>query len=231
MLQKEAGLSRVFAVGAPYANTNEAFRISTLDSLMAFNPPRVFELYTRYASPPPGVFMREATSLPPDPVLDRMNVSFISVRNAFPWALAAARDRNYRLRFDDGYVSLFERATRPRFWFSSEFLVLPKEAGLEAVGVAGTDEVILQANPGFDSIPGPVDAPPVTVEAYHRNSATLLVDAPRPGLLYASESFLDGWTGSVNGSPAPILPANYAFRAVVVPQGRSRVEFRYWPRG
>ena len=231
VLQKEAGSSRVFAVGAPYANTNEAFSISTLDSLMAFNPPRVFELYKRYASPPPGVFMREAASLPPEPVLDRMNVSFIGARNAFPWALTAARDRNYRLRFDDGYVSLFERATRPRFWFSSEFLVLPREAGLEAVGVAGTHEVILEAYPGFDSISSPLDDPPVTVEAYHRNSARLVVDAPRQGLLYASESFFDGWTASVNGLPAPILPANYAFRAVVVPQGRSRVEFSYWPPG
>ena len=185
----------------------------------------------RYASPPPGVFMREATSLPPEPVLDRMNVSFIGARNAFPWALTAARDRNYRLRFDDGYVSLFERATRPRFWFSSEFRVLSKEAALEAVGVAGTDEVILEAHPGFDAISSPLDDHPVTVEAYHRNSTTLVVDAPRQGLLYASESFFDGWTASVNGSPTPILPANYAFRAVVVPQGRSRVEFSYWPPG
>ena len=214
LLQTEAGSSRVFAVGAPYANTNEAFRISTLDSLMAFNPPRMFELYSRYASPPPGIFMREAASLPPDPVLDRMNVSFIGARNAFPWALTAARDRNYRLRFDDGYVSLFERATRPRFWFSSEFVVLPREAGLEAVGVAGTREVILEAYPGFDSISSPLDDPPVTVEAYHRNAATLLVDAPRPGLLYASESFFDGWTASVNGAPAPIL------RQLRVPRGR-----------
>ena len=54
LLQTEAGSSRVFAVGAPYANTNEAFRISTLDSLMAFNPPRMFELYSRYAEPTAG---------------------------------------------------------------------------------------------------------------------------------------------------------------------------------
>ena len=67
--------------------------------------------------------------------------------------------------------------------------------------------------------------------SYRLNGFTLAVDAPRPGLVYASESVFDGWSATVNGSPAPILPANYAFRAVAVPAGQVRVEFRYWPPG
>ena len=69
------------------------------------------------------------------------------------------------------------------------------------------------------------------VDAYHRNSVTLIVDAPRPGLVYAAESYFDGWTATINGSPVKIMPANYAFRAVEVPAGRSRIEFHYWPPG
>ena len=34
----------------------------------------------------------------------------------------------------------------------------------------------------------------------------------------------------VNGQPAPILSANYLFRGVLVPAGKSMVEFRYEPR-
>jgi uncharacterized membrane protein YfhO len=71
----------------------------------------------------------------------------------------------------------------------------------------------------------------VHVEAYHLNSVSLTVDAPRPGLVYAAESYFAGWTATVNGQPARILPANYAFRAVEVPAGPSRIEFHYWPPG
>ena len=138
---------------------------------------------------------------------------------AFDSMTATSRCSNARRARDSG--------SRVSLWFCRG------RAGLEAVGVAGTREVILEAYPGFDSISSPLDDPPVTGRGvHHRNAATLLVDAPRPGLLYASESFFDGWTASVNGAPAPILPANYAFRAVVVPQGRSRVEFKgLRPRG
>lgn len=36
---------------------------------------------------------------------------------------------------------------------------------------------------------------------------------------------------TLNDAPAAILPATYAFRAVAVPAGRSRIVFTYWPPG
>jgi len=39
-----------------------------------------------------------------------------------------------------------------------------------------------------------------------------------------------GWEATVDGTPTPILRANYAFRAVRVPAGTSIVEFQYRPR-
>ena len=231
MLRTEARGTRVFAVGAPTANTNEGFGVPILDSLMAFNPPRIFELYARYAKPPGGVFIREATVLPPEPVLDRAGVSFISVRDVFPAMIGAARERHYRSRFGDGYVSIFERPAPSRFAFSSEFRVMPREDALEAIGTAAPREVILESQPGVAASANAANDPTVIVETYGRNSATLIIDAPRPGLLYASESFFDGWRATLNGTAAPILPANYAFRAVAVPAGRSRVVFTYWPPG
>ncbi len=55
--------------------------------------------------------------------------------------------------------------------------------------------------------------------------------APRPGLVYCSESYFPGWAARVNGNPAKILAANYAFRAVAVPSGPVEVDMSYWPRG
>lgn len=78
---------------------------------------------------------------------------------------------------------------------------------------------------------GQAGDPKVRVESARRNSLTLVVDAPRAGLVYVADSFAGGWSAMVNGIERPILPANYAFRAVAVQPGRNRVEMRYWPPG
>jgi uncharacterized membrane protein YfhO len=43
--------------------------------------------------------------------------------------------------------------------------------------------------------------------------------------------YYPGWTGTVDGRPAPVLPANLAFRAVALEPGRHVVEFCYEPPG
>ena len=102
---------------------------------------------------------------------------------------------------------------------------------LKAIADAPPGEILVERNPGFASTANAPGDPEVRVDAYRRNSIALSVNASRPGLVYASESFFDGWTATVNGKPARILAANYAFRAVEVGAGASRIEFRYWPPG
>jgi hypothetical protein len=230
-LQTEAGTGRVFSVNAPVANTNEPFGVATLDSLMPFNPPRVYELYRRYAGSPPTVFMREASTLPPDPVLDRAAVGVISISDSIPSIVKIAIDRGYERRFADGHVSVFRRRSVERFRFSSAYTVLPRAEALDAIGVLDPGEIILEDSPGFAPAANTPGDHALVVDSYRRNSAQITVHAPRPGLLYAAESFFDGWTATVNGIATPILPANYAFRAVVVPAGTSTVVFSYRPPG
>jgi uncharacterized membrane protein YfhO len=42
---------------------------------------------------------------------------------------------------------------------------------------------------------------------------------------------MSGWTARIDGRPARILPANYAFRAVEVPPGTHIIRFAYHPPG
>ena len=231
MLRESAGMERVMPFGALNANLNSPFEIFSMDSLMTINPPRPYELYRRYADPPPWLFLREARRLPPDPVLDRAAIGFLAVREAFPDIIKEAQARGYKVRFNDGYAWIFERPTLPRFFFSSEYEVRRAPAALAAIATTPPRTVIIEKDPGFPTAPNTPNDPAVVVDSYRRNSVALTVDAPRPGLVYVSESYFDGWTARLNGSPATILAANYAFRAVEVPAGRSRIEFRYWPPG
>lgn len=60
------------------------------------------------------------------------------------------------------------------------------------------------------------------------SGATLRVTTTGPALLVVSESYYPAWRAEVDGEEAPVLRANYAFRAVPIPgAGEHEVRFRY----
>jgi len=234
-LQRIAGYGRVFGAEALTADAGGAFGIFQLDSLMAFNAPRAFELYHTYAHPIGGqIFMTGShRELPPEGVLDRAAVEFLAIAHSSSQSMAEAEGRGYTGLYDDDFVRIFRRAGSPHFFFSSDFQVVPGErAALARIGgLPAGRTVLLEATPPVAVSPNRPGDPEVTVASFGRNGYRLRVDAPRPGLVYAADSLLPGWSARVNGRPAAILPANYAFRAVAVPAGRCEVELSYWPPG
>jgi hypothetical protein len=65
------------------------------------------------------------------------------------------------------------------------------------------------------------------VGAFAPERFELAVETPVPGWLVVREAFARGWSATVEGKAAAILPADVAFRGVLVPSGVSRVVFEY----
>lgn len=72
---------------------------------------------------------------------------------------------------------------------------------------------------------------PATRVQVDRHTFIVDVETAAPGILVMSETAYPGWSATVDGRPAPLLRANYAFRGVALDAGRHRVElrFRSWP--
>jgi hypothetical protein len=73
---------------------------------------------------------------------------------------------------------------------------------------------------------GPVDAD-VRVVPTTGDRRRIEVDSPRAGWLVLLDSWDKGWSAKVSGRETPLRRADFAYRAVQIPEGRSVVEMRY----
>ena len=223
--------ARLFVAATLTANLGSALGLETLDSLYMFSPPRVYDIYEKYAAPAAAISMREATLLPPDPVLDRAGIGYVLVRQQLPVVFTAAIMRGYPVAYQDDYVRLFQRPKVPRYFFSSDYQITDRASALGLIATAPPGKVILESMPGFAATPNRADDPAPELVSARLNSVSLRIHAPRAGLLYLADSFYPGWSASINGRRSEILAANYGFRAVAIPAGDVRVQFSFLPEG
>ncbi|ATB34462.1 YfhO family protein [Melittangium boletus] len=94
-------------------------------------------------------------------------------------------------------------------------------------------QVVLECPPG-----APEDAPPAGDEPgqvrfvrYTPEHVELDVEARRSTVLVLNDAWYSGWSATVDGQPAPILPANVAVRGLRLPAGTHRVTFTYQAAG
>jgi hypothetical protein len=91
-------------------------------------------------------------------------------------------------------------------------------------------QVALECPPGtpMSEAPAPTEnAGKVAFVRYEPEHVELDVEASVPAVLVLNDAHYSGWSATVDGQPAPILPANVAVRGVLVPAGTHRVAFTY----
>lgn len=69
------------------------------------------------------------------------------------------------------------------------------------------------------------------IVTYELNRVVAKVDSPCETVLVLTDAFDEQWKASIDGVEAPVLAADLTFRGIVVPSGRSEVEFHYDPLG
>lgn len=121
-------------------------------------------------------------------------------------------------------------AAMPRATVVGGWGVVPDSgrAAIEAIGAGGRDVAAwtwLTKDPGVK--PGPVDGATATITKYALHQVDVDVESPGPAVLRLADLWYPDWTVRVDGKPAELLRADHLLRAVAVPAGRSRVEFRF----
>jgi hypothetical protein len=75
----------------------------------------------------------------------------------------------------------------------------------------------------------PYHSPVPRVLEHSPKRVVIEAEAVAPGLLVSADTYYPGWKAFVDGSETRIYRANHVMRAVVLPQGRHTIEFRYEP--
>lgn len=119
----------------------------------------------------------------------------------------------------------------PRAYLVPRAVEVPEEGMIEAMRSPGWDPrrlAVVPAGAGVELPEAPLEGGAEVVE-HAPDRVVVRTRADRAALLVLADNYYEGWVAEVDGRPAEIVPANNAFRGVVVPAGEHTVTFVYDP--
>jgi hypothetical protein len=106
--------------------------------------------------------------------------------------------------------------------------VHPRSFDPAAVLMLEKEPESIEPSHGTTSAASDVDSS-ATISSYKPDEVTIEASSPQPGFVLLLDTYFPGWSARVNGHPARIYRADYSFRAVAIPSGKSTVCFSYRP--
>jgi hypothetical protein len=213
------GSFRIWPISDIQSNRYAAFGIASIGGYHAAKPRLYQDLVDSLVVPSPQA--PTAFSLP---IMRLLAIRYVVSPQPLeiPWLHAVYQ----------GSAIVFENTTAlPRATLVGHTQVVgtPKEM-LDSLVLAGRDPAHttwLASDPGVALGGAAVDSGRVTITDSRLNRVSIDVDTPAPALLRLADLWYPDWVATVDGRATPILRADYALRAVAVPAGRHRVEFRF----
>lgn len=142
------------------------------------------------------------------------------------------KDDRYKLIWQSAPWQIYENLNAvPRAFLTNSYIVEKDPAKLlsrfYANDVDETQSILISEDPTLDK--KKLTQKNVDVLAYEPNSVRLRTQSNAESLLFLSDTYFPGWIAYVDGKESKIFTANYAFRAVKVPEGEHLIEFIYNP--
>jgi hypothetical protein len=162
-------------------------------------------------------------------LIDLLNIKYILT----PEDVELPRDRFELVR--EGRTRLYlNQRVQPRAFLADDHVVLSGSAALRAMRDGTVDlgrVAVLDSpiEPGQQPDRGLGSRGSAAVLRYADKAVFIETQADGKRLMVLTDVYYPGWIATIDGREAPILRADYAFRAVAVPPGRHVVEFRYRP--
>lgn len=164
-------------------------------------------------------------------IMDALGVRYVLTRSDDPSADDSFQNDRYRIIYDMSGWRVYENLrSTPRAFLAKDFAVFRSDREFEEIffseNFSSRESVLLEKEPqGIAGEGGGTAA----VISYSPNEVVIETEASRSSLLVLSDTHYPGWKSDVDGTAVPIYRANYAFRAVVVPEGTHTVRFFYEP--
>ncbi len=195
-------------------------------------------------------FAESAPAIVENPMFDLLGVRYVIFGADSQVDFPLGGDAQYSVAYKDDTVQILENThALPRaFVVHDAQFVASEAAALRALRSAGPERFpnnsvqVSSFDPRTSAVVEDADAPAPRLGAcdgtgdrariVERSTTSMTIDvtAGCAGLLVVSDSYFPGWTATVRGKDAKILPTDLALRGVEVPGGRSQVVLRYEPR-
>ena len=166
-----------------------------------------------------------------NPLVDWLNIRYVISSDPI--------DKNgYNLVLDQPAYKVYRNDNAyPRAYMVYDYQVIEDREKLLETMVSSPE--MLKEKVLFDQPPSNVPAVtellpaeiPAQVEFtyYGMDRAVLNVSSERAGFLVMSDIYAPGWKANIDGQPAAVLNANYAYRAIYLVAGQHQAEFYYAP--
>ena len=226
---------RIIPVGCLPAGLAQMAGLRDVRGYDGLDPSRYVRLLKLAAAPdfaPPSYALVQWMSpkwepVPPDgvklsPILDLLGVEYVIFRGT-PTAGLNPPFAGY------DYWALRNPSALPRVFVPNRAEIVPDEQ--QRLAKLGSPEFNPRAVVYLET--------PVALPERARGQATIIAEKPTevtvsvtmetPGLVVLADRWDKGWRARLSGEPVPILIADHALRAVLVPEGSSILKFTYEP--
>lgn len=235
--QTASTLGRVYGLTEPEVNTE--LGVAGVDTYNPLFPLRTATLLNALQNRQGSKLMNNKYEMTqnPDmkPALDFLGVRYIVIPHGTNPAITLWNDSQYEKDitrvFEGDGNDIYENTTAlPRFGLYYDVRMgIPDDLTLRTLSPPAIDfrKTILLT----ETLPVTIQlgTGSATLIHYGLNSASFNIETTSPAIFYLSDTYDAGWHASVNGQETPIYHANYNFRAVLVPTGKSVVTFWYLP--